>query len=50
MIASNDPNSPPTKEGKNNGYRQTNARTFNIIKYIIFLTDPSKSGIKTVPF
>ncbi len=29
---------PPTKEGKNNGHRQTNDRTVYIIKYIIFLT------------
>ncbi len=42
---------PPTKAGKNNGYRQTNARTVYIIKYCIlfFLTDPSKSGIKKGP-
>ena len=26
--------SPPTKPGKSNGYRQTNARTVYIIKYI----------------
>ncbi len=41
--------SPPTKAGKNNGYRQTNARTVYIIKFINFLTDPSKSGIKKGP-
>ncbi len=31
---------PPTKEGKNNGYHQTNARTVNIIKYINFFDGP----------
>ncbi len=41
---------PPTKGGKNNGYRQTNARTVYIIKYIIFLTDPSKKGKKRIRF
>ncbi len=30
---------PPTKTGKNNGCRQTNARTVVINKYIIFLMD-----------
>ena len=33
---------PPTKEGKENGYRQTNARTVNIIKYINFFNGPVK--------
>ena len=33
---------PPTKEGKNNGYRQTNARTVNIIRYIKFFDGPVK--------
>ncbi len=33
---------PPTKEGKNNGYRQTNAGTVNIIKYINFFDGPVK--------
>ncbi len=39
---------PPTKAGKNNDCRQTNARTVYFIKYgiLIFLTDPSKKGIK----
>ena len=31
---------PTTKEGKNNGYRQTNARTVYIIKYINFFDGP----------
>ena len=38
---------PPTKEGKNNGHRQTNARTVYIIKHINFFDG---SGIKTDPF
>ncbi len=41
---------PPMKEGKNNSYRERKARTVYFIKYIFFLTDPSKSGIKTVQF
>ncbi len=42
-------NTPPTKAGKNNDCRQTNAKTVLIIEYIIFLTGPSKSDIKTGP-
>ncbi len=38
---------PPTKEGKNNSHRQTNARTVYIIKHINFFDG---SGIKTDPF
>ncbi len=44
------PATPPTKVGKNNDCRRTNARTVKIIKYIIFLTGPSKSDIKKGPF
>ncbi len=33
---------PPTKTGKNNGCRQTNARTVVINKYIIFFDGPVK--------
>ena len=44
------PAPPPTKVGKNNDCRRTNARTVKIIKYIIFLTGPSKSDIKKGPF
>ncbi len=38
--------SPPTKEGKNNGYRQTNARTVYIIKYTNFFDGSVKKKAK----
>ncbi len=37
---------PPTKEGKNNGYRQTNARAVYIVNYINFFDGSVKKRHK----